>query len=381
MIDVHPDPNVPDSYYVDWSAEEPYRGLPGYGGEGSEYGSEMYDDPGSTAAGQWEDYGEEGEYEEGGEEGEYDDDNDMDEDLQAALMEKLDRSDSSGEDDGLSGTDDDDDDDAGEDEEGGESSERKAKIKQYTSEIKQLETFLEKKRAGFQGGNPIITKRFEETIKDLQNDINTKVAARQVLLDAIQKEQSDARAAAEAEEVKTTEPAKADVEGEADGDADALFEDDDMEPGSATPATPAIGVTPAAESDDDDLFGDGDDDDDLDTPMETPAPPGMTGDGELDAQGDLDLVEEGEEGDGDLLEPDDEMDEMAALLQAELDGPQVADADTGAAADAATAALDEFTLADQGFGGFGVEGGVGMRRLASGIVPDDEDTEEDSDDD
>lgn len=291
----------------------------------------------------------------------------MDEDLQAALMEKMERSDSSGEDDGLSGTEDEDEDDAGEDDEEGETSERKAKIKQYTSEIKQLETFLEKKRAGFQGGNPIITKRFEETIKDLQNDINTKVAARQVLLDAIEKEQSDARAAAEA----------APAQPEAAEEPDALFDDAEVDSATPalTPATPAVLATPAAVSDDDDddLFGDGDEDDEVDTPLNQ----GITGDAELDAQGEMEY-------DGDLLEPDDEMDEMAALLQSELDGAQPDPvADTGAAADAATAALDEFTLADQmdqNFGGF-VEGGVGMRRLASGIVQGDESSDDDSDDD
>ena len=37
--------------------------------------------------------------------------------------------------------------------------EKRAKIRQFTSEIKALETAIEKKRAGFQGGNPIIQVR------------------------------------------------------------------------------------------------------------------------------------------------------------------------------------------------------------------------------
>jgi transcription initiation factor TFIID subunit 7 len=37
-----------------------------------------------------------------------------------------------------------------------ETAEMKDKIKQFTSEIKQLESAIEKKRAGFQGGNPIM---------------------------------------------------------------------------------------------------------------------------------------------------------------------------------------------------------------------------------
>jgi transcription initiation factor TFIID subunit 7 len=55
----------------------------------------------------------------------------------------------------LSGTDDDGEDE-GEDEEDEETSEKKAKIKQFASEIKALESAIEKKRAGFTGGNPIM---------------------------------------------------------------------------------------------------------------------------------------------------------------------------------------------------------------------------------
>ena len=43
-----------------------------------------------------------------------------------------------------------------EDEDDEETAEKKAKIRQFASEIKQLELAIEKKRAGFQGGNPIM---------------------------------------------------------------------------------------------------------------------------------------------------------------------------------------------------------------------------------
>lgn len=37
--------------------------------------------------------------------------------------------------------------------------EKRAKIKQFTSEIKALEAVIDKKRAGFTGGNPIMVVR------------------------------------------------------------------------------------------------------------------------------------------------------------------------------------------------------------------------------
>lgn len=371
----------------------------------SEYG-EQYDDPGSVAGGgYWEDEdGEEGDYGEDGEEGGYDDD-EMDQDLQAALMETMERSDESGSDDGLSGTDDDDD-DAGGDDDDEETSERKAKIKQYTSEIKQLETLIDKKRAGFTGGNPIITKRFEETIKGLQDDVNTKVTARQVLLDAIEKEQSDARAAAEAAAPKPEVVVD-------DGDAGLFEEDGDAEGEMDSNATPAatpglVGVTPAAAESDDDLFGDDGDESDTGTGvLNTPAPAASTPailDDEMDIDGGVEEMDalfddDGEgagedDGDEEMLDADDEMDEMAALLQAELGGnepPPEADAglsfdaDLGAQAEAATAALDEFVRESDAAAltnvpAFGVEGGVGMRRLASGVADDDDSDSADSQD-
>lgn len=61
----------------------------------------------------------------------------------------------SGSEDALSGSDDDD--DASEKSEDDDATlEKKAKIRQFTSEIKALESAVEKKRVGFTGGNPIM---------------------------------------------------------------------------------------------------------------------------------------------------------------------------------------------------------------------------------
>ncbi|RSH87735.1 uncharacterized protein EHS24_000251 [Apiotrichum porosum] len=432
LIDQNPDPDAPDSYYINWTPEDQYYGQ----WDGTDAGSEAYDDPGTAGADWYEGDGygegeEGGEFEEG-EEGDGDEDDVLDEDLQAALMEKMEQSDASGSDDDLSGTDEDDDDDDGgasdqeDEDEDEETTEKRAKIKQYTSEIKQLETLIDKKRAGFTGGNPIITKRFEETIKGLQDDVNTKVAARQALLDAIEKDASDARAAKEAEELALAPPvatpapegADADADADADAEADDLFDDGEDAEFDATPAVtpmPTPGVTAATplpegespavaddESDEDDLFGDDlEDDGDVDMPQ---APPPAGNDDEDDE----------EEEEGDVTMEDDEMDEMAALLAAELGNADLGGGapDDGGVGDgagegegggvdadalAATAALDEYahTAEGAGFTGvaaqpppmpqqvvqFGVEGGVGMRRLASGVVPDDDDDDSSGSDD
>lgn len=82
--------------------------------------------------------------------------------LADALMEQLqgDGSDQSEDDDGFDAGDVDDVDEGGEDddedEDDEETAEKKAKIRQFASEIKQLEAAIDKKRAGFQGGNPIM---------------------------------------------------------------------------------------------------------------------------------------------------------------------------------------------------------------------------------
>src|SRR5689334_22010623 len=60
MIDMHPDPDVPDSYYIDYDPNVPWQN--GGPEEGSDFGggSEMYEDPGSALPQGTEDWGEEG---------------------------------------------------------------------------------------------------------------------------------------------------------------------------------------------------------------------------------------------------------------------------------------------------------------------------------
>lgn len=79
MIDAHPDPEIPDSYYAEY---DPNAGWQGNGG--SEFGgSEAYEDPGSVAPSGAEEWGEEGmdvgdDEGEGGEEEEEEDDGEGD---------------------------------------------------------------------------------------------------------------------------------------------------------------------------------------------------------------------------------------------------------------------------------------------------------------
>lgn len=322
----------------------------------------------------------------------------MDEDLQAALMDQLEQSESEAEgdeeEDGLSASEDEEEEEAAEDDDP-EVAERKQKIKQYTSEIKQLEQLIEKKRAGFTGsGNPIITKRFEETIKGLQDDINNKVSARQALQDAIdarrkEKEAADTAPAsgaeaAEGEAAEESEPD--DLFDDDEGDADATPIGTPITPAAPTPGPDEIPDLPSGAGDDDDdedLFGDDELLDDP-APVSTPAP-AAAGEGEF------------------LANEMDDMDEMAELLEASLNQPDEGDAGAAAAdggagepmegvegADgeigdqaAATAALDEFMASaearDPGYGF--VEGGVGMRRLATGVEDSSDEESEDSDDD
>ena len=55
LIDAHPDPDVADSYYVNYDPDAQWQHQ-GYGG--SEFGeSEMYDDPGSVAPSAADDWG------------------------------------------------------------------------------------------------------------------------------------------------------------------------------------------------------------------------------------------------------------------------------------------------------------------------------------
>ena len=77
LIEAHPDPDKPDSYYADY---DPDAGWHDHGEIGSEFGgSEAYEDPGSVAPSNTEEWGEEGT--EGGDmEGERDDGDMLDDD-------------------------------------------------------------------------------------------------------------------------------------------------------------------------------------------------------------------------------------------------------------------------------------------------------------
>ena len=58
LIDAHPDPDKPDSYYTEY---DPDAGWHNHGEVGSEFGgSEAYEDPGSVAPSNTEEWGDEG---------------------------------------------------------------------------------------------------------------------------------------------------------------------------------------------------------------------------------------------------------------------------------------------------------------------------------
>lgn len=418
LIDVHQDPDIDDQYYIDYDPNGTWQNY-NQGDMGSEYGgSEMYDDPGSVAPSQMEDWGEggtdwgtemgdegEGDYER--EEEDDGDDGTLDQELAAALMEGTGGSEFTGlsEDDGAtSGSEDDDDDDEGDKSEYDEETlEKRAKIKQFTSEIKALETVIDKKRAGFTGGNPIMVKRFEETIAGLQADVTAKIGARQALVDELGKaeEGSTMEAAKQKEEaaevtavgegVEHRDVKESTVTTETPMDVD-LDEGGDGYSEAPTPVAVKDGEQASSPhySDGDDLFGDDDDDEDAEAVQAH--------------RGEGDVVEQG----------DDEEDEMARLLRAELDGldPNAVDETPDMTEDqaqvdaAASAALDSFAMSDAfgqfpaqedtgSLGGFDftdsmeqitvpgfVEGGVGRRRLAMGAEAGDieDESSEDSDD-
>ena len=218
------------------------------------------------------------------------------------------------------------------------------------------------------------------------------------------------------------------------GEADAEGEEEDVStPAAGTGApTPMLGSTPdtpgqgaegleGAEEEDEDLFGDSEvepdsgqtpgeipsaeeeEDDDNEQEKDENASPASLGQINLDNEVD------------DVFNDPEANDEMAEMLKAELadlpSSPPLAA--TAAATEAgmtveseagemegleeglnerevadANAALDDLSMAgmggsspaDIGFGYGGVEGGVGMRRLASGMMPGDDDDEDSSDD-
>lgn len=281
----------------------------------------------------------------------------------------------------------------------------------------------------------------------MQADVQTKVSARQVLIDELEAAKPKPAPRPSAEPGKASAPASGlpsnaetplqDVDME---DADAEGEDEGVTPAAARPD----GESPAfEEEDEEDLFGDEGTEDGTAAGTGDEGGDGVDdGEGEEDAEGeeedggdegedasgdeeggddDADGEGEGDEegagvgareqgGDGEEYDEDgdgvgmgdEEEDEMAAMLRAEL-GDLVTDsspaamsvgtpgAEAQAQADAYNA-LNNFAMA----GGMealpfepasspayreysGVEGGVGMRRLAEGVEEDDDSSDESDD--
>jgi transcription initiation factor TFIID subunit 7 len=309
-----------------------------------------------------------------------------DDDLAAALRQELaDVSDDHGGSDAGEGSGDDEDEEgvrSGDDEEDEELAEKKDKIKQFTGEIKILESTIEKKRNGFTGGNPIMVKRFEETIAGLQADVNTKVSARQTLLSEIESVMLAKAKAANPPEPEAPSPIPVSTFDNSKAIPEEEEDDGEEDEGATGPATPTPDVRRNEPDDEEDLFGD-DDEDSYDE----------DGDHEMLNSPSLNPKEEPilpEDGSSSEAEP--ELDEeMAALLQAELN--EIGEPAEIAADDAAALReLQDLTVTG-GDGdiemdsimssaqkpAFGVEGGVGMRRLATGVL-DEGDGSSDSDD-
>ena len=384
LIDVNPEVDVPDSYYIEYDPDAVW--YQNGDGEGSEFGgSEMYDDPGSAVP--QSELDEQGFYDDraGSELFEGSDEDVYDDDLAAALRQELaDVSDENGGSDAGDGSGDDEDEEgarSGDDEEDEDLAEKKDKIKQFNGEIKILETTIEKKRNGFTGGNPIMVKRFEETIAGLQADVNTKVSARQTLLAELDSIML-AKAQAAKPPAQETAPAIASFTPEHRQAVAEEVEDGEDDVEGTGPDTPTPDIRRSEPDNDDDLFGDDDDYDESEG----------QGNAESSNNG-ADPVPEFAE-DESSSEPEPEIDaELAALLEAELnevDAPGEMESE-----DAATLReLQDLAFegpADDGDvemslevppaprSGFGVEGGVGMRRLANGLL-DDGDGSSDSDD-
>nr|ODN82443.1 hypothetical protein L203_05537 [Cryptococcus depauperatus CBS 7841] len=381
---------------------------------GSEYGgSEVYDDPGSVALSQAEDWGEGGTdwgtdagyegYYEGGEEGE---DGILDQELAAALLEDISGSQHTGqsEDDDVMTEDSESDDDDNKSEYDEETLEKRAKIKQFTAEIKALEAVIDKKRAGFTGGNPIMVKRFEESIAGLQADVTAKIVARQALVDELGKAEGVATleaakqtgqvakfAVIDSDERERKESTVAETPMDVDMDEEgyeetATLADKEVE-GKARASSPQY-------SEDDGLFSDDDEEDGEDDIRAR--------DGTIDTQ----------------PEAKDDDDAMSRLLQIELDGldPNAIDGTTGLVlnqdqTDAEAAAALNHLAMTADFGGFpsqnppsqdpnsmtdfdfsGImdnrqeapiftEGGVGQRRWAVGVKGGEVDDESSADSD
>lgn len=244
-------------------------------------------------------------------------------------------------------------------------------------------------------------------MKGLEDDVRMKADARQVLVDEIDEVEAEKRGPMPAGRAGTVDM-------------------DDMGTGTGTPAfTP--GITPAGikssgvntdvdmdDDEDDDLFGDATGDEaDAESAAGTPM---LAGDA-TDAEGEDDDEPHAGGGESNNAQPEED-DEMAMMLQMELEAgglneddappPPSSQAGTPGAFDLAgvdeqtqadaTAALESFamtggmeadgagTMGPNGTAGYGsvafgaVEGGVGMRRLASGARADDDSSDDDSDD-
>lgn len=376
LIDINPGVDVPDSYYINYDPDAVW--FNNDDAEGSEFGgSEMYDDPGSVVP--QSDLDEQGYYDDQDGMASYQDEDEdagYDDDLAAALREELadgsdeeaasDQDDASGDDEDEEGV------RSGDEEEDEELAEKKAKIKQFSGEIRILETTIEKKKAGFAGGNPIIVKRFEETIGGLQADINTKMSARQSLLAEVAAIVAS-RAPEPKEAAESVTPRKPTSTTQIGTPLDDNEDEGDGEDGEWEMASPAPVAAQTEPEDDDDLFGDGDEDE----YEEVADTPHLTG-----------SIDEERHGDNFQDEDTGIDDEMAALLEAELGNGM----DDTMEQDLQT--LEAINLEPLGTGGmdletavaaeyqtdsnFGVEGGVGMRRLANGLI-DEGDGDSDSD--
>lgn len=244
-------------------------------------------------------------------------------------------------------------------------------------------------------------KRFEETLAGLQADINTKINARQGVQDEL-----DALIAAKEKpsmpaEVDKSSPSKpfgsSSTNGTPAGATDGEAERDNF---TKEAGGEASGTREASfdDDDDDDLFGDGGDDEDGDGGDEAvvgTAEGGTPVDAEeMDVEG-TSFEEGGEE----------EIDaEMAAMLDAELgntgeeaqenlepalgedSAAELAQMQFDDSANIDSEGLDQLMQQNEEIareesaasGGFGVEGGVGMRRLATGVMEDDDDADSDT---
>lgn len=241
-------------------------------------------------------------------------------------------------------------------------------------------------------------KRFEETLAGLQADINTKINARQgvqdeldVLLAAKEKPSTPAETHVISSSHKL--PPSSPTFGTPAGATDGETERDD----ASREVVNTAGATREAsfeDDDDDDLFGDGDDD----AEGEEEAGAHVAGGGtHLEAEAiDIEGASFEEGGDEEID------DEMAAMLNAELGNIGEDVEGDPALGDDPAAGLPESLFSDSAnidwqdidqlmrpdeevnfdepaaTGGFGVEGGVGMRRLATGVMEDDDDGDSDS---